>query len=324
MKDICQLLGIKKLNTMAYHPQCDGMVERFNRTLKAMLRKQAATYGAQWDRYLSSVLWAYRNIPHETTGEKPSFLLFGYDCRTPSEAALLPPSSLDPTTISDYREHVMLSLSSARDLAVQSIKQAQIKYKKVYDKKSVPSRLQVGDWVLVRFPQDEVGKMRKLSRPWHGPYRILLKEEPDVTVIKVYFPQDQAIRVHLSRVTPCPSEFPPGFYWYGTKRHSPGRPPKWVQQLLSEDPSNESQEPDPQTDSTLTSTADLEPDPEPQEISDGKDGVEFEPVVDATLATRGHGHYSLRNKVSTSQRLMVIQSCSRSSSSERGSDVANL
>ena len=55
-----------------------------------------------------------------------------------------------------------------------------------------------------------------------------------------------------------------------------------VQQLLSEDPSSESQEPDPQTDSTFTSTADLEPDPEPQEISDGEDGVESEPMVDAT------------------------------------------
>ena len=138
MTDICQLLGIKKLNTTAYHPQCDGMVERFNRTLKAMLSKQAATYGAQWDRHLSSVLWAYRNTPHEITGGKPSFLLFGYDCQTPSEAALLPPKSLIQTTVSDYREHVMLSLKSARDLAVQSIKQAQVKYKKVYDKRAVP------------------------------------------------------------------------------------------------------------------------------------------------------------------------------------------
>ena len=34
MLDVCKLLGIKKLNTTAYHPQCDGMVERFNRTLK--------------------------------------------------------------------------------------------------------------------------------------------------------------------------------------------------------------------------------------------------------------------------------------------------
>lgn len=42
MKDICRMLGIKKLNTTANHPQCNGAVERFNRTLKSMLRKQAA------------------------------------------------------------------------------------------------------------------------------------------------------------------------------------------------------------------------------------------------------------------------------------------
>ena len=34
MLDMCQLLGIKKLNTTAYHPQCDGMVERFNCTAR--------------------------------------------------------------------------------------------------------------------------------------------------------------------------------------------------------------------------------------------------------------------------------------------------
>ena len=59
MTDLCALLGIKKLNTTAYHPECDGMVERFNRTLKTMLRKHAARFGVQWDCYLSSVLWAY-------------------------------------------------------------------------------------------------------------------------------------------------------------------------------------------------------------------------------------------------------------------------
>ena len=103
MMDICKLLGIHKLNTTAYHPQCNGMVERFNRTLKTALRKHAARFGTQWDKYLSGVMWAYRNTPHESTGEKPSFLLFGIDCRTPTEAALLPPVQLEPTDVEDYR-----------------------------------------------------------------------------------------------------------------------------------------------------------------------------------------------------------------------------
>lgn len=57
-QDVCQLLGIKKLNTMAYHPQCDGMVERFNRTLKAMLSQHAVKFSSQWDQYLHSTLLA--------------------------------------------------------------------------------------------------------------------------------------------------------------------------------------------------------------------------------------------------------------------------
>ena len=43
MMDLCQLLGVKKLNTTAYHPQCNGMVERLNRTLKTMLLLQSKT-----------------------------------------------------------------------------------------------------------------------------------------------------------------------------------------------------------------------------------------------------------------------------------------
>ena len=40
MKDVWKLLGIKKLNTTASHPQCNGAVERFNRTLRSILRSK--------------------------------------------------------------------------------------------------------------------------------------------------------------------------------------------------------------------------------------------------------------------------------------------
>ena len=45
MLGVYKSLGIRKLNTTAYHPQCDSVVERFNRTLKAMLRKHAEDFG---------------------------------------------------------------------------------------------------------------------------------------------------------------------------------------------------------------------------------------------------------------------------------------
>ena len=235
MYDICEKLGITKLNTTAHHPQCDGMVERFNRTLKSMLRKHAARFGSQWDRYLSGALWAYRNVPHDSTHEKPSFLLLGMDCRTPTEAALLPPRELEPTEVSDCREELILSLSSARQLAAETIKSAQARYKRTYDKLSREVNYQLGDWVMIRFPQEETGKQRKLSRPWHGPYRIIERRDPDITAVKVYAPQDGQIHVHQNRVAPCPPEIPAGFFWYGTRRSGPGRPPKWVDQLLRGD-----------------------------------------------------------------------------------------
>ncbi|XP_062502507.1 uncharacterized protein K02A2.6-like [Corticium candelabrum] len=39
IREVCQLAGIKKINTASYHPQPDGVVERFNRTLTNMVAK---------------------------------------------------------------------------------------------------------------------------------------------------------------------------------------------------------------------------------------------------------------------------------------------
>ena len=40
LTEICKLLGVEKLNTTAYHPQTDGLVEHFNCTLTDMLAKK--------------------------------------------------------------------------------------------------------------------------------------------------------------------------------------------------------------------------------------------------------------------------------------------
>ena len=89
-----------------------------------MLCNQAAKLELQWDEYIAGALWAYRNVPHDAT----SFLLLGVDCQTPIEAALLPPHDLQAADISDYREKVVLSLSSARQMAADSIRTAQAGY----------------------------------------------------------------------------------------------------------------------------------------------------------------------------------------------------
>ena len=302
MRDVCGMLGIEKLNTTAYHPECNGMVERFNRTLKSMLRKHADQFGCQWDEYLSSLLWAYRNMPHDTTGEKPSFLLFGFDCRAPTEAAFLPPSEIQPVEVSDYREELMLSLSSARQLACENIRKVQQRYKRYYDRKTTPVHLRVGQWVLVRFPQEESGRQRKLSRPWHGPYRVISRDDPDVTVSNVYFPGDSPIQIHQSRVTVCPDHFPAGFYWYGKKRRGPGRPPKWVEQLLDNGNPMELGD-DPCSDESGARASDLEDSDLETNVEQSTDSREQESSPLRAETDR----YSLRRRVSPPDRLMCVK-----------------
>ncbi|KAL5515979.1 hypothetical protein EMCRGX_G001235 [Ephydatia muelleri] len=300
--NVCKLLGIKKLNTTAYHPQCDGMVERFNRTLKTMLRKQAAVFGNQWDRYLSGVLWAYRNTAHDSTQEKPSFLLFGVDCRTPTEAAILPPKEVQTTNVEDYREELVLCLSTARKHACDALKKAQQRYKQQYDKHCHPVQYKVGDWIMVRFPQDESGKSRKLSRPWHGPYRVQSCDSPDVVASKMYFPEEGSIQVHQTRTTPCYPGFPNGFYWYGKKQTSQGHYPQWIDSIVPA--SSGAADGDSEDTSEPTTADDDTADQEPDDTADQeltRDQHTLPPVHSRqTDSTR----YSLRKQIRTPKRYL--------------------
>ena len=54
MQELKGLLGFLKSNSTAYHPQTDGLVEKFtrNRKLFAMLAKKVEKGGCDWDKHL--------------------------------------------------------------------------------------------------------------------------------------------------------------------------------------------------------------------------------------------------------------------------------
>lgn len=52
MKDLWKIMIITQLCTSVYHSQTDGLVERFNRTLKQMLKKVMEADGKNWDQLL--------------------------------------------------------------------------------------------------------------------------------------------------------------------------------------------------------------------------------------------------------------------------------
>ena len=90
------------------------------------------------------------------------------DYKSLTEAALLPAEPLVLTQIEDYREQPILSLPPLMNyIAAASIKKAQRKYRRQFDKKSTSVSYKIGDWVLVYFPHEGTGKNCKLSQPWH-------------------------------------------------------------------------------------------------------------------------------------------------------------
>ena len=74
IKELCRLLGITKTRTTPYHPQSDGMVERFNRTLLNLLSIAVEEDKHNWDAQLAMSLLAYQTSMHESTGATPFYL----------------------------------------------------------------------------------------------------------------------------------------------------------------------------------------------------------------------------------------------------------
>lgn len=71
LAEVYRLLRIKPIRTTPYHPQTDGLVERVNGTVKAMLRKTAQEEGKDWDKLIPYLLFAYREVPQASTGFSP-------------------------------------------------------------------------------------------------------------------------------------------------------------------------------------------------------------------------------------------------------------
>ena len=83
MQEVCRLLIIKQLSTTLYRPMYNGQVEKFNGSLKSMLKKLCSEQPKQWHRYINALLFAYRQVPQGSTGFYPFELLLGRIVRGP-------------------------------------------------------------------------------------------------------------------------------------------------------------------------------------------------------------------------------------------------
>ena len=112
-----EAFGINKRRTTAYHPQCDGMVERVNRSLLQLL-KAYVEKDYEWEPYLPLVLYAYRTAVHTSTGVSPFALMFG---REPRSTDLSSPVAFDTNS---YQGYLQAKLAELQDFVEANTVQA--------------------------------------------------------------------------------------------------------------------------------------------------------------------------------------------------------
>ncbi|GFU84636.1 retrovirus-related Pol polyprotein from transposon 17.6 [Trichonephila clavipes] len=184
------------------YPQSNGLVERFNRTLKNMLHNVAKDEGRGWLLQIPYVLWAYREIPHSTTGVSPFQLLYG---RPPQGPLSILKSTwtgkhnnlrLCTTPVSKYLEDLKCKLEKAAEHTqaklVSTVQQEKMAY--YHNLRSSDRVFKVGEKVIVLIPD----ATSKLFARWQGPATIIEKRNPHSFLVAM--PDNSTKHIHQNKL----------------------------------------------------------------------------------------------------------------------------
>jgi len=131
---VCEKLGIKKSRTTPYRPQSDGLLERFNRTLKQLLSLFAYDNTQDWDDHLPYLLMAYRSTEHASTKCSPNLLMLGREISCPIDLMVgFPPDKQEEVCPIQYVEWLKCAMNTAFDFAKVQLKKAANIQKRNYD-----------------------------------------------------------------------------------------------------------------------------------------------------------------------------------------------
>lgn len=173
MKEVSRLLSVKQLHTSPYHPIANGLVERFNGTLKQMLKRMCQERPTDWDRYLAPLLFAYREVPQESLGFSPFELLYGRNVRGPLAVLReLWTNATIPNELRTTYEYVLAlrdRLENTCKLAHEELERAGERYSRYYNIKSRKRSLKPGEKVLILLPTEH----NKLLMQWKGPFSVI-------------------------------------------------------------------------------------------------------------------------------------------------------
>ena len=196
IKCLCKHVGIKKIFTSPYHPQTDGFIERFNRTLMKHIRAYVSTDEADWDEHISMACFRYNTSVNTATGMTPYKAVFGieafdFDAEAGRRMAIdeeAESSEKLAKRLATLHRKLLVNGTSARMAAA-----------KQYDKLAEDVEFEIEDRVMVFYPRLQMEKGRKLKTPWLGPYRI----EEILTRISYIVRSEigyEVARVHVNRL----------------------------------------------------------------------------------------------------------------------------
>ena len=163
---VLHAFGVSKSRTTPYHPQGDGMVERFNRTLLQLLRAYVDSQN-DWETYLPYVLYAYRTSQHTTTGVSPFLLLYG---RNPSPCPMATQLGYDQQS---YPAQIQAKLAELQDFVHTNISRAACSQKFHYDQRTKQPTFAAGNPVWLSVPT-----AGKLDARWEGEWVIKSMKSP--------------------------------------------------------------------------------------------------------------------------------------------------
>lgn len=182
------------------HPENNGAVERWNRVFKNMfhvIREQ----GRQWDKFVPFLLWAYREVPHDTTGVSPFRMMYRREPvgplailkRTWSGEQEAPLSVTDRP--SQYMQKLKKQLEIAAEAADLTTANQQRAYASQYNLRAKTKAFQQGDQVLVF--DNRLGKMHP---KWIGPCMVTEKYRQPSHYVKT--PEVKRMLVHANCLRP--------------------------------------------------------------------------------------------------------------------------
>lgn len=192
IKQVYAEFGVNHVTSTAYHPQTNGLVERFNKTLSTMLSMYVRRDHRDWDKYLAHAVFAYNTTVQDSTGYSPFYLMHGYEAKMPLDATDPNPEQ----SLSDHFER----LQEARERAVEATLKTQQVQKQQYDRGRRVVLYQAGEKVWLYRPRGHIGQTTKLRHPYEGPYEILRVLDRSNYELNITGPRPRLEIVHVSRL----------------------------------------------------------------------------------------------------------------------------